>query len=86
MKKLIILALITILFQGCSSDPNYNIDNTVKRVTSQKPVYSKQQKIKKRISRVSCKNFSSQAHAQKYFDTKKHGWKGLDRDKDGRAL
>ena len=35
--------------------------------------------------RISCKDFSNQAQAQKYFKAKKKGWKLLDRDKDGEA-
>jgi len=32
-----------------------------------------------------CKTFSNQAEAQKYYAAKKKGWKTLDRDKDGEA-
>lgn len=37
--------------------------------------------------RISCKSFSTQAEAQKWYDERKRsgktGWKALDRDKDG---
>ena len=34
---------------------------------------------------TSCKSFSNQSAAQDYYNAKKKGWKGLDRDKDGEA-
>ncbi|HPE59092.1 MAG: excalibur calcium-binding domain-containing protein [Thiothrix sp.] len=34
-------------------------------------------------ARVSCKNFDNQAQAQAYYDARRQGWKGLDRDSDG---
>ncbi len=32
-----------------------------------------------------CKDFKDQKEAQQYHDARKHGWKRLDRDKDGEA-
>ncbi|SUD91613.1 excalibur calcium-binding domain-containing protein [Psychrobacter phenylpyruvicus] len=36
-------------------------------------------------AKVKCSDFKSQKEAQAYFDAKKPGYKGLDRDKDGIA-
>lgn len=36
-------------------------------------------------ARVKCADFKSHKEAQAYFDAKKPGYKGLDRDKDGIA-
>ena len=36
-------------------------------------------------AKVKCSDFKSQKEAQAYFDAKKPGYKGLDRDNDGIA-
>lgn len=36
-------------------------------------------------AKTSCKSFDNQAQAQDYYEAKKKGWKGLDRDGDGEA-
>ncbi len=36
-------------------------------------------------ARTTCKNFDTQAQAQRYFDAKQPSWKRLDGDKDGEA-
>jgi len=33
--------------------------------------------------RISCKSINNKSEAQEYYDARKWGWKGLDRDKDG---
>lgn len=35
--------------------------------------------------KVNCSKFANHAAAQAYFEARKHGWKGLDRDSDGIA-
>ncbi|VXB85689.1 conserved exported hypothetical protein [Enhydrobacter sp. 8BJ] len=37
------------------------------------------------MARVSCKSFKNQVQAQAHYNAKKQGWRGLDRDGDGRA-
>jgi len=36
-------------------------------------------------ARVKCADFSDHAQAQRYYDARRHGYKSLDRDKDGEA-
>lgn len=60
--------------------------NTTKKPTNNQTTNKKSTTKAPTIKgKVNCSKFANHAAAQAYFEARKHGWKGLDRDSDGIA-